>query len=55
MLREANAAQLPSLVQMVRDGKLKRKTFDQNMQTLVILGQLDEALLDAAKAELDGP
>jgi hypothetical protein len=54
MLREANAAQLPSLVQMVKDGKLKRKTFDQNMQTLVTLGQLDEGLFIAAKAELDG-
>jgi hypothetical protein len=53
MLREANAAQLPGLVQMVRDGRLKRKAFDEQMQTLVTLGQLDEGLLAAAKADLD--
>jgi hypothetical protein len=53
MLREADAAQLPSLVRQVKNGKLKRKTFDQNMQTLVTLGQVDEALLESAKADLD--
>ena len=52
--RAANTGALPTWVAAVKAGKMKRKQFDQSTATLVTLGQIDEAEVEAAKAELDG-
>jgi hypothetical protein len=45
---------LDGWVAAVRAGSLKRKTFDQSVDTQVRLGFLDPADAEAARAELDG-
>lgn len=52
--RASNTAALPTWTAAVKAGKMKRKEFDQSTATLLRLGQIDEAAVDAAKAELDG-
>jgi hypothetical protein len=50
----ASAAQgLPMWMASVRSGSMKRKQFDQQLDTLLRLGQMDPALADDAKRTLD--
>jgi hypothetical protein len=50
----ASAAQgLPMWVNAVRTGSMKRKAFDQQINTLLRLGQIDPAQAEQAKRELD--
>jgi hypothetical protein len=50
----ASAAQgLPLWMNAVRTGSMKRKAFDQQINTLLRLGQIDPAQAEQAKRELD--
>jgi len=52
-MREANTGALPTWVAAVKAGKMKRKEFDQSVQTLLRLKQIDPDAVARARAELD--
>jgi hypothetical protein len=53
-MRENAQRELPGLVVGVRGGTIKRKDFDQTLETYVRNGYLEPEEADAARAELDG-
>ena len=53
-MRENAKRQLPGLVAGVRGGTIKRKDFDQTLETYVRNGYLEPGEADAARAEVDG-
>ena len=52
-MRENAKRQLPNLVAGVRGGTIKRKDFDQSVDTYVKLGYLEPGEAEAARASLD--
>jgi hypothetical protein len=53
-MRENATRDLPNLVAGVKGGSIKRKDFDQTLETFVRNGYLEPGEADAARAELDG-
>jgi hypothetical protein len=53
-MREVATAELPTLIAGVRAGTIKRKDFDQSLETYVRNGYLEPEEADAARRELDG-
>lgn len=53
MLRDNNTAALVNWVAAVKAGSMKRKEFEQSVNTLLRLKQIDEDAVAAARAELD--
>jgi hypothetical protein len=53
-MRENAKRELPGLVVGVKGGTIKRKDFDQTLETYVRNGYLEPEEADAARAELDG-
>jgi hypothetical protein len=54
-MRENAKRELPTLVAGVRGGAIKRKDFDQTLETYVRNGYLEPEEAEAARTELDGP
>jgi hypothetical protein len=53
-MREVAKAELPTLIAGVRGGTIKRKDFDQSLETYVRNGYLEPEEADAARRELNG-
>lgn len=53
-MREVAKADIPRLIVGVRGGTIKRKDFDQSLETYVRNGYLEPEEAEAARAELDG-
>jgi hypothetical protein len=53
-MREVATAELPTLIAGVRGGTIKRKDFDQSLETYVRNGYLEPEEADAARRELNG-
>ena len=53
-MREVAKAEVPTLIAGVRGGTIKRKDFDQSLETYVRNGYLEPEEADAARRELDG-